>query len=32
MMDITEKEFNFKVYYCQACSSFQRDTNENINA
>ena len=31
MMDITVKEFNFKVYYCQPCSSFQRGTNENIN-
>ena len=31
MMDITAKEFNFKVYYCQPCSSFQRGTNKNIN-
>ena len=31
MMGITSKQFNFKVYYCQPYSSFQRDTNENIN-
>ena len=31
MMDITAKQFNFKVYYCQPYSSFQRCTNENIN-
>ena len=31
MMDITAKQFNFKVYYCQPYSSFQRGTNENIN-
>ena len=31
MMGITAKQFNFKVYYCQLCSSFQRGTNENIN-
>ena len=31
MMDITAKEFNFKVYYCQPCSSLKRGTNENIN-
>ena len=30
MMGITAKQFNFKVYYCQPCSSFQRGTNENI--
>ena len=31
MMGITAKQFNFKVYYCQHYSSFQRCTNENIN-
>ena len=31
MMGITAKQFNFKVYYCQLYSSFQRGTNENIN-
>ena len=31
MMDITRKQLNFKVYYCQPYSSFQRGTNENIN-
>ena len=31
MMGITTKQFNFKVYYCQPYSSFQRGTNENIN-
>ena len=31
MMGITAKQFNFKVYYCQPYSSFQRGTNENIN-
>ena len=31
MMDITAKQFNLKVYYCQLYSSFQRGTNENIN-
>ena len=30
MMGITAKQFNFKVYYCQLYSSFQRCTNENI--
>ena len=31
MMDITAKQFDFKVYYYQPCSSFQIGTNENIN-
>ena len=31
MMGITAKQFNFKVYYYQPYSSFQRCTNENIN-
>ena len=31
MMGITAKQFNFKVYYCQPYSSFQRGTNENVN-
>ncbi|WPL36945.1 IS30 family transposase [Malacoplasma iowae] len=31
MMGITAKQFNFKVYYCQPYSSFQRGSNENIN-
>ena len=31
MMGITAKQFNFKVYYCQPYSWFQRGTNENIN-
>ena len=31
MMGITAKQLNFKVYYCQLYSSFQRCTNENIN-
>ena len=31
IMGITAKQFNFKVYYCQLYSSFQRGTNENIN-
>ena len=31
MMGITAKEFNFKVYYCQSYSWFQKGTNENIN-
>ena len=31
MMGIIAKQLNFKVYYCQPYSSFQRDTNENIN-
>ena len=31
MMDIRAKQLNFKVYYCQPYSSFQRGTNENIN-
>ena len=31
IMCITSKQFNFKVYYCQPYSSFQRSTNENIN-
>ena len=31
MMGIIAKQFNFKVYYCQSYSSFQRGTNENIN-
>ena len=30
MMGITAKQFNFKVYYCQPYSSFQRGSNENI--
>ena len=28
MIGITAKQFNFKVYYCQPYSSFQRGTNE----
>ena len=31
MMDITAKQFNFKVYHCQPYFSFQRITNKNIN-
>lgn len=31
MMGITAKQFNFKVYYCQPYSSFQRGSNENVN-
>ena len=31
IMGITAKQFNFKVYYCEPYSSFQRGTNENIN-
>ena len=31
IMDITAKQFNFEVYYCQPYFSFQRGTNENIN-
>ena len=31
MMGIAVKQFNFKVYYYQLYSSFQRGTNENIN-
>lgn len=31
MMGITAKQFNFKVYYCQPYSSFQRGSVENLN-
>ena len=31
MMGIIAKQFNFKVYYCQPYSSFQRGTNKKIN-
>ena len=31
MMGITAKQFDFKVYYYQPYSSFQRGTNKNIN-
>ena len=31
MMGIIAKQFDFKVYYCQHYSLFQRGTNKNIN-
>ena len=30
MMGMTAKQFNFRVYYCQLYSLFQRGTNKNI--